>query len=187
MLSLMAKNWWALVLRGVFAVLFGMLAWSLPGLTLGTLILLWGIYALADGILAILAAVSGASGQPWWVLAFEGIIGIGAAAVAFFNPALTAIALLYVIAVWAIVTGVLEIAAAIRLRHEITGELWLALAGLVSVAFGVLLIARPGAGALAVVWIIGAYAFMFGIFLIALGFRLRGFRGLIHDSARRPA
>jgi uncharacterized membrane protein HdeD (DUF308 family) len=176
MLRLMAKNWWAVVLRGVFAILFGALAWTWPGVTLGALVLLWGAYAFADGILAIVSAFSGASGQPWWVLALEGVVGLGAAAVAVFYPGLTAMALLYLIAAWAIVTGVFEIVAAIRLRKEIEGEFWLGLAGLASVAFGVMLFLQPGAGALAVVWIIGAYAIVFGVFLVALGFRLRGLK-----------
>jgi uncharacterized membrane protein HdeD (DUF308 family) len=173
MLHVLARNWWAVALRGLFAVLFGLVAFAWPGVTLGALVLLWGAYAFVDGILAIVSAFSGASGQPWWMLALEGIVGLGAAAAAIFYPGVTALVLLYVIAAWAIVTGVFEIAAAIRLRKEIEGELWLALAGLASVAFGVLLVARPGAGAVSVVWIIGAYAFVFGVMLIALGFRLK--------------
>jgi len=176
MVFLMAKNWWAVALRGVCAILFGVLAWALPAAALGGLVLLWGAYAFADGVLAIVGAFSGASGRPWWVLALEGLVGLGAAAVTFFNPALTAIALLYLIAAWAIATGVLEIAAAIRLRKQIEGEFWLGLAGLASIAFGGLLMARPGAGALAVVWIIGAYAIVFGVMLVALGIRLKGLK-----------
>jgi uncharacterized membrane protein HdeD (DUF308 family) len=177
MLQLMAKNWWAVVLRGVFAILFGVLAWTLPGVTLGALVLLWGAYAFVDGILALVAAFSGAAGRPWWVLALEGIVGLGAAAATVLYPGITAIVLLYLIAAWAMVTGIFEIAAAIRLRKEIEGEFWLGLAGFASLAFGVLLIVRPGAGALAVVWIIGTYAVLFGVMLVALGLRLKGLRG----------
>ena len=176
MLQVLARNWWVVALRGLCGVLFGLMAFAWPGLTLGALVFLWGAYALADGILAIVSAFSGASGQPWWVLALEGMAGLGAAAASFFYPGLTALVLLYVIAAWAILTGLFEIAAAIRLRKEIEGELWLALAGLASVAFGVLLLVRPGAGALSVVWIIGAYALLFGVMLIVLGFRLKGFK-----------
>jgi uncharacterized membrane protein HdeD (DUF308 family) len=176
MLQVLARNWWVVVLRGLCGVLFGLVAFAWPGVTLGALVLLWGAYALADGVLAIASAFSGSSGQPWWVLALEGIAGLGAAAATFFYPGLTALVLLYVIAAWAILTGVFEIAAAIRLRKEIEGEFWLALAGLASVAFGVLLVVRPGAGALSVVWIIGAYALLFGAMLIVLGFRLKGFK-----------
>jgi uncharacterized membrane protein HdeD (DUF308 family) len=187
MLSLIARNWWAVVLRGVMAILFGVLAWTWPGVTMGALILMWGAYCFADGVLAIVSAVSGSSGQPWWVLALEGGIGLGAAAVAFLYPGLTAIALVYLISAWAIATGILEIAAAIRLRAEIKGEFWLALAGLASVAFGLLLLAQPGVGVLAIVWMIGAYAFLFGVILIALGFHLRRFKGLGDRVARVAA
>ena len=187
MLSLIARNWWVVVLRGVFAVLFGVIAWTWPGVTMGALVLMWGAYCFADGVLAIVSAVSGAGGRPWWVLALEGAIGLGAAAVAFLYPGLTAITLVYLIAAWAIATGIMEIAAAIRLRAEIKGEFWLALAGLASVAFGVLLLARPGVGVLAVVWMIGAYAFVFGVMLIALGFRLRRLKGFGDRVARVAA
>ena len=179
MLTLVAGNWWLIVLRGVCAILFGLLAWMWPGVTLGTLVLLWGAYAFADGILAIVAAFSGHSARPWWLLALEAAVSIAAAAAAVFYPAITAIVLLYVIALWAIVTGVLEIAAAIQLRKEIEGELWLALAGVASVIFGFVLIARPGLGALAVVWLIGLYAIAFGAFLIALGFRVKALKGVL--------
>src|SRR5262245_30785719 len=130
MLLLMARNWWMLVLRGIAAILFGLLAWTWPGVTLVVLVMLWGAYALVDGLLAIASAISGASGRPWWTLALEGVAGVGAAVVTWLWPGLTAIVLLYVIAAWAIVTGVIEIVVAIRLRKEIRGEFWLALAGL---------------------------------------------------------
>jgi uncharacterized membrane protein HdeD (DUF308 family) len=174
MIELLARNWWTVVLRGVFAIVFGVLAFAWPGVTLGALVLLWGAYAFMDGVLALVAAFSGAGGQPWWVLALEGLLGLGAAAAAVLQPGLTAVVLLWIIAAWAIATGALEVIAAIRLRREIEGELWLALAGLASIAFGVILMARPMVGALAVVWIIGAYALIFGVVLVALGVRLKG-------------
>jgi uncharacterized membrane protein HdeD (DUF308 family) len=176
MLLLMARNWWLVVLRGIAAILFGVLAWTWPGVTLVVLVMLWGAYAFVDGALALVSAFSGASGRPWWVLALEGVVGLGAAAVTWLYPGVSAIVLLWVIAAWAIVTGVVEIVAAIRLRKEIQGELWLGLAGVASVVFGGLLIARPGAGALAVIWIVGAYAIVFGVLLVALGFRLKRLR-----------
>jgi uncharacterized membrane protein HdeD (DUF308 family) len=176
MLQLIAKNWWMLVLRGVCAILFGVLAFTWPGVTLGALVLLWAVYAFADGVLAFAAAFSGASGTPWWVLILEGLVSIAAAAAAVLYPGITAIVLLYVIAAWAVVTGVFEIAAAIQLRKEIQGEVWLGLAGLASVLFGLVLFARPGAGALAVVWIIGAYAVVFGVLLVALGLRVKALK-----------
>jgi uncharacterized membrane protein HdeD (DUF308 family) len=178
MLTLMAKNWWLMVLRGVCAILFGVIAWIWPGVTIGALVLLWGLYAFADGVLAFAAAVTGRTETPWWLLIIEAIVGVAAAAAAFLYPGMTAIVLLYVIAAWAIVTGILEIAAAIQLRKEIEGELWLALAGAGSVLFGLLLFARPGIGALAVVWMIGLYAVLFGGLLVALGFRLKALNDL---------
>jgi uncharacterized membrane protein HdeD (DUF308 family) len=179
MLSLIAKNWWLIVLRGVCAILFGLFAWTFPGVTLGALVMLWALYAIADGVLAFLVALSGASGRPWWVLALEGLVSIVAACAGIFYPGVTALVLLYVIAVWAIMTGILEIVAAVQLRKEIENELWLGLAGLASVFFGLLLIARPGVGVLAVMWIIGTYAIVFGLVLVLLGFRARALKNLV--------
>jgi uncharacterized membrane protein HdeD (DUF308 family) len=173
MLSVIARNWWLIVLRGVFAIVFGVLALVWPSVTLATLVLLWGAYAFADGILAFSAAFSGQGDTPWWALTLEGIVGVLAAGAAFLYPGITAIVLLYVIAIWAIVTGIIEIVAAIQLRKEIEGELWLGLAGFGSLLCGLLLIARPGLGALAVIWIIGFYAVVFGVLLVALGFRAK--------------
>ena len=173
MLHFIARNWWLLVLRGVFAILFGVFAFTWPGITLGTLVLMFGVYAFADGILAFVAAFSHATGRPWWILALEGLFSIAAAMAAFLYPGITAVVLLFVIAFWAIVTGVVEIAAAIQLRREIEGEVWLGLAGLASVLFGLTLLAQPGAGAVAVVWLIGAYSMLIGILLVALGFRVK--------------
>jgi uncharacterized membrane protein HdeD (DUF308 family) len=178
MVMTLAHNWWILALRGLCAIIFGILAFVWPGVTLGVLVLLYGAYALVDGVLAIIAALSKrqGSGLPWWALLLEGLLGIAAGIVTFVWPGITALFLLFLIAGWAIVTGVFEIIAAIRLRKEIEGELWLALSGIVSIIFGVLLFVRPGAGALTVVWLIGAYAIFFGIFLLALAFRLKRFK-----------
>ena len=143
--------------------------------------MLWAIYAFVDGVLAFVAALSGSSGTPWWILVLESLVGVGAAAAAFFSPGMTAIVLLFFIAARAIVAGILEIAAAIQLRKEIEGELWLGLAGAGSVLFGLVLMARPGVGALAVVWMIGLYAILFGGLLVALGFRVRTLAGLVRQ------
>jgi uncharacterized membrane protein HdeD (DUF308 family) len=184
MLDIIARNWWAIALRGLFAVLFGIAAFVWPGLTLAVLVILWGAYALVDGIFTLVAAFRAAQMKmTWWPLVVEGILGIAAGVVAFAWPAITALALLYLIAAWAILTGIVEIVAAVRLRHVISGEWLMGLAGLLSIVVGVILIAAPGAGALAVVWTIGAYAFVFGIVLIALGFRLRG---LQHGGTEYP-
>ncbi len=174
-MNVLARNWWTLALRGLLAILFGLAAFAWPGITLAVLVLLFGAYALVDGVFAIVAAVRTAERRGhWWVLLLEGLAGITAGILTFLWPGITAFVLLYLIAAWAIVTGVLEIIAAVRLRREIEGEWLLALSGVASVVFGLLLAVFPGAGALAVVWIIGAYALVFGLLLVALGFRLRG-------------
>ena len=174
----LADNWWLLLLRGVASIVFGVLAFIWPGLTLVALILLWGAYAIVDGGIALWAAISGRGAvvaSRWW-LAIVGIVGLLAGLVAFASPGLTALVLLMFIAGWAIVIGVMEIWGAIQLRKEIEGEWWLILSGLLSIAFGMLLIARPGSGALALVWVIGSFAILHGCTLIALAFRLKQFR-----------
>jgi uncharacterized membrane protein HdeD (DUF308 family) len=170
----LSRNWWAVSLRGLAGILFGIITFFAPGISLAALVLLFGAYALMDGVLAIVSAVRRRGADRWWLLLLEGLVGIGAGVLTFLWPAITAIVLLYVIAAWALVTGVFEIAAAIRLRKAITGEWLLALSGIFSVALGVLLVLFPGPGALAVVIWIGAYAFVFGALLFALGLRLRG-------------
>jgi uncharacterized membrane protein HdeD (DUF308 family) len=173
MLQFIGRNWWLLVLRGICAILFGVLAFTWPGMTLRVLILLFGAYAFTNGILAFAAAVSNSTGTPWWILVLEGLVSVAAALAILLYPGITALVLLVVIATWAIVTGGIEIAAAIQLRKEMEGEIWLGLAGVASIVFGALLLARPGVGALAVAWMIGAYTVMFGVMLIALGFHVK--------------
>lgn len=175
MLQRAARNWWMLALRGMFAILFGVLAFLLPGLTLAALVLLFGAYAFVDGLFAIVAGIRSYGEQArWWALVLEGIVGVVVGVLTFLYPGITALVLLYFIAAWALITGVLEIVAAIRLRKEIQGEWMLALAGIASVLFGILLLVLPGSGALAVIWLIGSYAVVFGILLLILAFRLRG-------------
>jgi uncharacterized membrane protein HdeD (DUF308 family) len=177
MLHTLVANWWALALRGLAAVLFGLLTLFLPGITLVTLVLLFGAYALVDGIFNVIAFFRVASHQ--WALLIEGVVGIIAGVLTFAWPAITAIVLLYVIAFWAILTGIFEIIAGIRLRKVITNEWLLLVMGVLSFLFGLLILFAPGAGALAIVLWIGAYALVFGIFLLALAFRLRWHRRLI--------
>jgi uncharacterized membrane protein HdeD (DUF308 family) len=175
MLTQLARNWWVLALRGAIAVLFGLAAFVWPGITLAALVLLFGAYTLVDGVFAVIAALTGRSGhERWWVLLLEGLVGIAVGVLTFIWPAITEFALLYLIAAWAVVTGVIEIIAAIRLREELEGEWLLILGGIASVLLGLILLARPGAGALAVIWMIGAYAIVFGVLLVILAFRLRG-------------
>jgi uncharacterized membrane protein HdeD (DUF308 family) len=177
MFNLMTQNWWAVALRGLVAVLFGIAAFVWPGITLWALVAIFGAYALIDGIFAVIEAFRrDVVGERWWALLFEGFVGIAIGILTFTWPRLTAMGLLYLIAFWAIVTGVFEVITAIRLRHEIRGEWMMALIGVLSVAFGFLLVAFPLTGALSVVLIIGSYAVAIGALMIALGFKLRSLR-----------
>ena len=177
MLENLSRYWWLVVLRVVAAVIFVILAFIWPGMTINVLIILFAAYALVDGVSTIITAISHRqTNDRWWVMLIQGLIGIAAGVVAFLNPGMTALVLLYFIAVWAIITGVTEIIAAIRLRKEIEGEWLLALGGALSVLFGLLLIIFPGSGVLAVIWLIAGYSIIFGILLIVLGFRLRGMK-----------
>lgn len=181
------RNWWAVLLRGALGILFGALTFFAPGISLTALILLFGAYAFADGILAIIAAIRGqGAGERWWLLLIQGIAGVAAGIVTALMPGLTALVLVYVVATWAVVTGALELAAAIRLRKVITDEWLLALSGIASIGLGVLLVLFPVAGALALVLWIGAYALVSGILLVALAFRLRSW-GRTHLPHGAPA
>jgi len=168
----LAKNWWLVLLRGLCSVIFGILAFAWPGLTLVTLVLLYGGFALADGILAIAAAIAGGHSAPRWWLAVMGLLGLAAGAVTFAWPGITALVLLMFIAFWAIATGIMQIVGAIKLRKEIDNELFLVLGGILSVVFGMVMLAQPGAGALALVLVIGGYAIVYGVLLIAFSLRL---------------
>jgi uncharacterized membrane protein HdeD (DUF308 family) len=177
MLNLMTQNWWAIALRGLVAVLFGIAAFIWPAITLWALVALFGAYALVDGIFAIIESFRrDVVGQRWWALLFEGFVGIAIGILTFIWPGLTAMGLLYLIAFWAIVTGVFEVITAIRLRHEIRGEWMMAFVGILSIALGLLMVAFPLAGALSVVLMIGAFVFATGALMIALGFKLRSLR-----------
>ncbi|MGH8564092.1 MAG: HdeD family acid-resistance protein [Gammaproteobacteria bacterium] len=174
MTDTLARNWWALGLRGLCALLFGLAIFVWPGISLFVLVVMFGVYALLDGVFSIVSTVrSDKREQRWWLFLLQGVAGIIVGIMAFIWPGITALALVYLIAAWAIVTGVFEIVAAVQLRKEIEGEWLLGLGGIASVVFGVLLVGFPGTGALAVVWIIGAYSTLFGILLMTLAFRLR--------------
>jgi uncharacterized membrane protein HdeD (DUF308 family) len=175
MVESMAPSWWALLLRGVAAVIFGILAFIWPDITFTALVLLFGAYALVDGVFGLVGAFR-TQGNRRWALLLEGILGIAAGLVAFLWPGAASFALIFIIAGWAVATGILEILAAIRLREEIEGEWVLFLSGLLSVAFGILVALWPAAGLVAVTWMIGAYAVLFGILLIVLGLRVRSWR-----------
>ena len=174
-----AGHWWALALRGAIAIVFGLAALLRPGIALEALILLFGAYALVDGVFAIVGIFGGTrGGTPRWLLLIEGIAGILAGLIAFVLPGLTALLLLYLIAAWAIVTGIFEIATAIRLRNEIRGEWAVIAGGVLSVVFGVILIVVSSfAAILSLIWLIGIYAVAFGIMLLFAGFRVRSEQG----------
>lgn len=180
MLEVMARNWWTLAVRGVIAILFGIAILLAPGIALAVLVLLWGAYALVDGVFAVIAGFRGREGnRNWWVTVLEGVVGIIAGIVTFFMPGITALVLLYIISAWAIITGVLEIVAAIQLRKEIEGEFWLGLSGVASILFGILLFLFPREGILTLLTVLAAYSIVFGIVMIMLAFRVR-------DQAERP-
>jgi uncharacterized membrane protein HdeD (DUF308 family) len=173
MVHALAKNWWLLLLRGIAAIIFGMLAFAWPGVTLLTLILFYGAFALVDGVLAIIAAITGGAPGPRWWLAIVGLLGIAAGLLTFLMPGLSALVLLFFIAGWAIATGVFQIIGAIQLRKEIDNEWLLILGGIISVLFGIGVMLAPGAGAVALIWVIGAYALVIGVLFVALALRLK--------------
>ncbi len=174
MLTLLSKNWWVFLVRGLAAILFGLVAFTLPGMTVATLVIFFGAWALVGGIFALVGAFGASkTHRTWWILLLQGLLGIAVGVLTFAQPAITALAILYYLAFWCLFTGLVEIVTAIRLRKEIQGEGWIMLAGALSVLFGLLLLARPGAGALALITVIGAYAVVFGIVLVMASFRLK--------------
>ena len=180
--AILFRNWWVLLLRGLVAIAFGVLIWFQPGISLAALVLLFGAYSMADGILSVWTAIAERKEREHWgLLLVAGLLGIGVGILTFLVPGITALALVFYIAIWAIATGVLEIVAAIRLRKEIEGEWLLILSGLASVVFGVILMAQPGVGALAVLWLIATYAIVFGVLLVILAFKARSF---VSEAAR---
>lgn len=179
MVETLTRNWGWVALRGLVAILFGVLTFVNPGITLAALILLFGAWALVDGVGMIVSAIASRREGRCGILIIGGVLAIATGLVTFFMPGVTAIVLLTLIAFWAIVTGIAEIVAAIRLRREITGEWMLVLGGLLAVAFGLVLMVAPGAGAIALVLWIGAYAIISGMLRVALGFRLRSW-GQMH-------
>jgi len=177
LLSHMAEYWWLLLLRGIAAVVFGLLALFMPGIAGLSLVLLWGAYTFADGILSLWAGIVGkraTTGSRWW-LALTGVLGIVAGLIAFFAPGVTATVLLIFIGVWSIAIGAMAIVGAIQLRKEIEGEWLLILSGAIAIVFGILMFTRPASAALAVVWMIATFAIIFGIDMILLAFKLKGY------------
>jgi uncharacterized membrane protein HdeD (DUF308 family) len=196
--TVLSRYWWTTLLRGLVWILFGIVVLAQPGISLATLTLTFGFFALVDGISKVVTAIGGRKDshtwrrrrrdyQNWWVLLLAGLVGIVVGVLTFLSPGITALGLLYYIAIWAIVIGLLEIVTAINLRKEIEGEFWLGLAGLASVAFGVLAIARPGAGALTVLWLIGIYSIVFGGILVILAFETRAFANRVATTVKGAA
>jgi uncharacterized membrane protein HdeD (DUF308 family) len=187
MSTVLVRNWWALAIRGVLAILLGLIAFANPAGAVAVFVLLFGAYAIIEGIFSIVAGVRAAERhERFWVLLLKGVVDILAGIVAFVAPAAAAFALVLVVAFWAIVTGVLELAAAVRLRRE-HGEWLLILNGVLSLLLGVILLVRPAAGLLVLLWWIGAYAIVFGIVLLTLAFRLRARHHRTPAAPSRPA
>ena len=170
----LAKNWWLLLLRGLLAVAFGVLLFTRPSISVAILITFFGAYSLVDGVFSAYSAISQRSQHEHWVLMLVGgLCGIAIGLITFYSPGITAIVLLFYIAIWSIIIGISQIIMAVKLRAEIKGEFWLGLAGLVSVLFGMYLIYNPGAGILSVIWVLAAYAVLFGFLMIALSLRVK--------------
>jgi uncharacterized membrane protein HdeD (DUF308 family) len=187
MLEMLSRYWWAFVVRGIFAILFGILAYAWPGMTLATLIIFFGVYILIDGVLLVIKTIGNwGERDDRWLLLLEGLLGIGIGVIALVAPGITAVVLIFYIAAWSLATGILEIAAAIRLRKEIHGEGWMILSGIASIVFAILVMFFPGAGALGLLWLIAAYAIIFGVSLVALGLRLRGHRSRPEGATAKP-
>jgi uncharacterized membrane protein HdeD (DUF308 family) len=180
----LAEWWWTFILRGILAIAFGALAFVAPAWGVTILVLLFAAWAIVDGVTGLFVGVRHRStARSWWLEVLEGVAGIAAGVIALLFPAFAAGILVLLIAAWSIVTGVVEIVLAVRLRRQISGEVWLGLAGIASILFGVVLFLFPAAGALSLVWLIGSFALVFGVFLIVLGWRLRG----IHEMAKVDA
>ena len=178
-LDSIGRNWWMLLLRGIVAILFGLFAFAMPGVTVVSLALLYGVYAFVDGVTEI---GYGFASRTWWMV-FAGVLGLFVGIYAIFYPAMTAYILLMLIAAWAVARGVLDIIAAIWLRKQIANEWMLILGGVLSILVGFALFASPAAGALAMIWLIGAYAIVFGLVMVVMAFRVHVFAGRISGTA----
>ncbi|MCE5229188.1 HdeD family acid-resistance protein [bacterium] len=186
--NLLSRYWWIIMLRGILAIVFGLIVLAYPGISLASLILLFAAYVFVDGAGNVFHAFEGRhEHEHWWVMLLTGLAGMLVGVLTVGNPGLTALVILFYIAIWAIATGILQIVAAIRLRREIEGEFWMMLGGLVSVLFGMFLMGRPGAGALAILWLIGVYAIVSGIITTSLAFKMRSFVKRVTTAPPRPA
>lgn len=174
--TILSRTWWVLMLRGVIAIVFGILIWREPEISIAVLVLFFGAFLLVDGVLGAYSAIAERKDHDdWWVLLLWALVSAGVGVLTLVAPGITALALLFYIIIWAVATGVLQIVAGIRLRKEIKGEWFLILGGLISVAFGAFLMVQPAAGALAMAWLIAIYAILFGALLVILAFKARTF------------
>jgi uncharacterized membrane protein HdeD (DUF308 family) len=175
MRDMLSKMWWAVLLRGLCGIAFGILAFTMPGLTLATLVMLFGVAAIVGGAFEMIGAISAKSqSDDWWIWLLQGAVGVIVGVLTFRIPGVTTLVLMFFISVWAFATGVLQIIAAIRLRKEIKGEGWLMVSGLASIALAIILMANPAAGALGLIYYIGAVALITGIVMTLLAFRVKG-------------
>lgn len=182
-LAPLSRIWWSVLLRGIAAIVFGVLAFVWPGISLLSLVVVYGVYAIVDGVFALGGGMAGGSAAPRWWLVMVGLISLAAGVVALLWPGVTAVVLVLVIGSWAIAHGVIEIIGAIALRKEIENEWWLILSGLLSVVFGIFVILAPGAGALTLLWLIAIYAIGFGLLQVVLALRLRRLAGHLRSFA----
>ena len=186
--KLMSMTWWVLLLKGTVSIVFGIVAYAWPGMTLASLVTVFGAFALVDGVFGVLQAIGGRKEhEHWWVVLLEGLLGILFGWICLTTPGITVTVLMLFIAFWAISTGVMRIVMAVRLRKEIEGEWWMALSGLVSVIFGVVVIAQPGEGALALLWLVAIWAILAGAFLVFLAFKVKGLAGKLAQAKQRLA
>ena len=168
------RTWWVLLLRGVAAIIFGVLTWMQPAASAAALVLVFGAYVFVDGLLGIYAAIkSRKESRHWWLVLLWGLTGVVVGVLTAINPAMTALVLTIYIGVWALMTGVLQIVAALRLRKEIQGEWVLVLGGLLSLLFGIFVLAQPGAGMMAMLWVLATYAVIFGVLMVILAFKIK--------------
>jgi uncharacterized membrane protein HdeD (DUF308 family) len=189
MLAMVAREWWVFAIRGIAAIVFGIGAFIWPGTTLTVLVLLFGAYALVDGVALLVALARGdaEARSNGWAVGMMGVLGIVAGIVTFFLPGLTALTLLYIVAFWAIASGVFQVIGAIALRKELEGEFWMAIGGLASIVFGALLVASPGEGLITLVWLVGIWAIVFGVSSLGLASKLRGIDAALPEPAKRAA
>ncbi len=189
MLGLVARDWWVFALRGIAAIVFGVLAFVWPAATLTVLVILFGAYVLVDGVALLVALARGETlaRRHAWSVGIMGVLGIVAGVVTFVWPNVTALSLLYVVAFWSIAMGTFQVVAAVALRRELDGEFWMALGGVASILFGALLVASPGDGLITLVWLVGIWSVVFGVSSLGLAYRLHAIVAALPKPAQRTA